>query len=237
MKKSQTAPAIALLIIVIILIGLLIIFLVANLSGFSIKYSDEKKEENINYPDENLILKIDYDKTDEILCSYPYMRYGSGCCLDKNINYICDNDELSVKEITYNFCEYPYVKIGNKCCYDNNRNGICDDKDDYRDRDRDINEDAYLGSPFSVSDFDINSDEITLWIKNRGDKTVRIGMIEIEDCDDFDEDVILEKNEKERFDFDCDRDNRFSRDIRVTYSEEGSDKEKTARGNIERDYD
>jgi hypothetical protein len=33
-----------------------------------------------------------------IVCEEPYMRFGTGCCLDTNNNNICDNDENEVKE-------------------------------------------------------------------------------------------------------------------------------------------
>ncbi|MEI7719220.1 MAG: PRC-barrel domain-containing protein [archaeon] len=36
---------------------------------------------------------IQENKTEEIVCPAPYMRYGKECCLDKNNNSICDKDE------------------------------------------------------------------------------------------------------------------------------------------------
>lgn len=227
MKKAQSSVAIMLIVITIILITIALTVILVNSSLFFYKSSSELPSYEKNS------LKLSYQE--ELTCNKPYIPIGTSCCLDTNYNNICDNDEVvrEIKDTEKNLCDYPYRDIGSKCCIDDDRNGRCDYEDDRDDR-RDIDEDASISRPFSISDFDIERDEITLWIKNRGGETVIIKSIEIEDCDDFDEDVILEENEKERFDFDCDRDNRFDRDIRVTYIEEGSDDEKTARGKAER---
>jgi len=37
---------------------------------------------------------------DAIVCDSPYIRHGTGCCLDKNDNQICDNDEKSIEKDT-----------------------------------------------------------------------------------------------------------------------------------------
>jgi len=42
------------------------------------------------------------EKSDDIICNKPYMRIKDDCCLDKDDNSICDNDEIveeSIKEI------------------------------------------------------------------------------------------------------------------------------------------
>ena len=35
----------------------------------------------------------------DIACYAPYMRFGSGCCLDKNNNSVCDSDEVIVAPV------------------------------------------------------------------------------------------------------------------------------------------
>ncbi len=235
MKKAQSSVAIILVVITIVLITIILTIIMVNSSLFSYKSSNNLP----TYEKNNEKNSLNFYYQEEIICNKPYIQFGTSCCLDTNYNSVCDNDELvkESKDTEKNLCDYPYQDIDSKCCIDDNRNGRCDydDRDDRDDR-RDIDEDAFISRPFSIIDFEIERDDITLWIKNRGDKTVMIKSIEIEDCDDFDEDVTLEENEKEKFDFDCDRDNRFDRDIRVTYIEEDSSIEKTARGNIERDY-
>jgi hypothetical protein len=225
MKKAQLSVAVAVILIIVVLIlaAIAIMILLTNPSVFSIrdKAYDTYEEKKIS------IITKDYEE--QPYCARPYIKVGILCCLDANYNNICDKDE---KQDYPAMCESPFVKIGSSCCIDDDRNGRCDYTED-----RDIDEDAHLGGPFSLYDFDIDDDEITLWIRNRGTVTVVIEMIEIDDCDDYDSTVVLEENERERFDFDCDKDNRFDRDIEVTYHEAGSSVQKTARGNIERDYE
>ena len=236
MKKAQLSVgvAVALIVIVLVLASIALFFILTKPS--LIGYAEREK-----YDVRDLRDMMDY-RINEVQCSSPYIKVGNACCVDTNYNHICDSDEKVDSSNTYNSCGYPLVSVGGVCCRDENKNGRCDYDDDrydapnYNDRDREIDEDATLGSPFSVYDFDISNDEITLWIKNRGDETITIERVEIEDCDDIDDEVTLEENEKERFDFDCDKDNLFDRTIRVTYTEEGSDSEKTARGYIQRDY-
>ena len=36
--------------------------------------------------------------TSQIVCNPPYIKYGEGCCLDKNNNGICDKDEIPVNQ-------------------------------------------------------------------------------------------------------------------------------------------
>lgn len=40
------------------------------------------------------ILILNVNKTNEIICNQPYIRFSSSCCLDQNNNGICDNDEI-----------------------------------------------------------------------------------------------------------------------------------------------
>ena len=39
------------------------------------------------------------DTSEEIVCSAPYMRHADDCCLDQNVNSICDSDETPVDTI------------------------------------------------------------------------------------------------------------------------------------------
>ncbi|MFH0798199.1 MAG: hypothetical protein V1906_02185 [Candidatus Woesearchaeota archaeon] len=38
------------------------------------------------------------EQQQEIVCNAPYMRFGTGCCMDANSNSICDNDEKTQAE-------------------------------------------------------------------------------------------------------------------------------------------
>ncbi len=84
-----------------------------------------------------------------VVCNEPYMRLGSGCCLDQNQNKICDEDEqldtppgtneppvtndppVTEPPVTEppaeDSCDYPYSKVNGVCCMDHDQNNICDD--------------------------------------------------------------------------------------------------------------
>ncbi|MBS3093187.1 hypothetical protein J4456_01250 [Candidatus Pacearchaeota archaeon] len=223
-KNAQLSVVIAVVLIVIVLIiaAIAITFLITKPSLIGSPYEDDDSDFEEEYEDI------------EILCSQPYMRLGIGCCLDINYNKICDQDEVKKEDIDY--CDYPLEKIGSKCCRDDNSNNRCDiDERDF-DNDRDYDEDVDISGPFSIYDYDIDRDEITLGLRNKGDETIIIESIEIEDCEELDDETILDPNERESFDFDCDRDDRFDRDIRIEYRDD-SNILKVARGNIERKYE
>lgn len=230
--KSQLSNAAAVILIVIVLViaAVVLTLIIIKPSIFFQGFGDEKSIEPV---DKEYVIKVsdnDNKNYETFTCNLPYIKMGMSCCLDKNYNNICDSDEQASEKYE-KLCDYPYVAVGSKCCIDDDRDKICDFDERYYDDERD---DAYLSNPFSVYDFDINSDEIVLWIKNKGDETVTITRIEIEDCDDYNDETTLEENERERFEFNCDRDSNFDRDILVTYTIEGSDDEKTSRGNVER---
>lgn len=240
MKKAQISTAVAVFLIVIVLIlatiALTVILVNSTDNDLMGKYFGKSPQKVQQYEYEQRYTVPFQKPTEEIICSLPYIKVGLTCCLDKNYNSICDNDEIEKISDTYtngqkNLCEYPYRDVGSKCCLDDNHNGRCDYEDDYSDRE---NTDVTLSRPFSVYDHNVQDDEITLWIKNRGDETLTILLVEIDDCNDADDDVTLEKDERERFDFDCDKDREFDRDITVTYTVEGSTEEKTSRGSVER---
>lgn len=226
-KNAQLSVAIAVILIVIVLIlaAIAITILISNPKLIGYTQYDSKDSDDSN------------NEEARITCDAPYIRLGLGCCLDLNYNKVCDNDETKKEERKeINYCDYPLEKIGTKCCRDDNSNSRCDiDERDF-DNDRDYDEDVDISGPFSVYDYDIDRDEITLRLRNKGDETITIESIEIEDCDEFDDETVLEPNERESFDFDCDRDDRFDRDIRIEYRDD-SNVLKVARGNIERRYD
>ena len=62
----------------------------------------------------------------QTVCNKPYILVGNSCCLDKNNNNVCDNDEVKEKTKEELTCNSPYIKVGNNCCLDKNNNGICD---------------------------------------------------------------------------------------------------------------
>jgi hypothetical protein len=50
------------------------------------------------------------EKAPELVCEKPYIRHGTGCCMDQNENFICDDDELDTMfEPTYADVEEPVV--------------------------------------------------------------------------------------------------------------------------------
>ena len=52
------------------------------------------------------------------VCNAPYILVGSECCLDRNDNYVCDEDEVT--------CSKGESLIKGECCVDENKNRICD---------------------------------------------------------------------------------------------------------------
>lgn len=62
----------------------------------------------------------------QVVCNKPYTLVGNSCCLDKNDNKICDNDETTSGKNEEINCNIPYIKVGNNCCLDKNNNKICD---------------------------------------------------------------------------------------------------------------
>ena len=65
----------------------------------------------------------------QVVCNKPYTLVGNSCCLDKNDNKICDNDEtINSKNEEIN-CNLPYIKVGTNCCLDKNNNKICDNEE------------------------------------------------------------------------------------------------------------
>src|SRR3989344_1272634 len=231
MKKAQAnAVVIVCIALILFLIGAMLAIIIYNPNWIS---PQQKPAQKYTPP-------LYQYSPPPLICNAPYMQVGSSCCLDANFNRVCDSDEQPVIPIypiyDYNnydddFCSYPFTRIGSSCCIDDNNNNICDYQDD------DYDESAHLNSPFSLYDYDIANDEIELTIRNRGSQTVTITHIEIDDCDDNTRDATLERNERERFTFDCDSDNRFDRDIRIEYSFQDEDPQAThvARGNIQRD--
>lgn len=71
---------------------------VANTSDFS-KIVEGTIKENEDIKDTTSSTSTSTTSTttsslEAIVCEPPYMRFGMGCCLDKNVNDICDSDEV-----------------------------------------------------------------------------------------------------------------------------------------------
>ncbi|MBW2981422.1 hypothetical protein KY343_00950 [Candidatus Woesearchaeota archaeon] len=84
-----------------ITIGLLIILTILisgctdeQVAMFREKYEPEIRAEVQDIVDES----ISAHAVNPVVCDAPYIRYGTGCCLDKNNNKICDNDESEPEE-------------------------------------------------------------------------------------------------------------------------------------------
>ena len=236
MKKAQLSTAVAVFLIVVVLIlaaiALTVILVTSTDNDFMGKYVGKYPQKMERY-EEKYYVNYNTPQEPQVMCSTPYIKVGLTCCLDKNYNSICDNDEQTKTEPEYtNMCESPYRSIGGKCCVDDDRNGRCDYDEDYS---RDERTYATLSRPFSLYSYLVEEDEIRLSIKNREDYTVTILKIEIDDCDDNTDETTLKKDERERFTFDCDRDKEFDRDITVTYVVEGSTDEQTVTGRVERE--
>lgn len=242
MRRAQSSVIVA-AVLVILCIAMVLLSIIWLLLKPEMKLSTQPQpiqEEKTVYTEKT--------NNNEITCPAPYINIGNACCLDSDYNRICDKDEESQKQNNQNYepiCEYPYIRIDTQCCLDSNHNGRCDYDDSYN-RNYNYNDryndnynndrfDAHLNSPFSLYDYGINSDEITLWIKNKESYIVIIKSIEIDDCENKDTDTPLEKNDKEKFDFSCDRDYNFDRDITIEYTKEGSNETLIAKGYVSRD--
>lgn len=72
----------------------------------------------------------------EAKCLKPYMQKGNECCLDKNDNKICDEDEKTAEKgfeqaiisgAKQQKCFPPYILKGSECCLDKNKDDECDE--------------------------------------------------------------------------------------------------------------
>jgi hypothetical protein len=228
MKKAQGSVTAA---VVLVMISMVLLTIIITIILIRPQLLDLNKPQPQVY--QNNIKEDDTSEENKLKCNPPYLKVGYECCLDSNYNYICDRDEAQ-KQVYEPFltCESPYIKVGTECCIDDDRNGRCDYDDEENCRER---TDADIDSPFYLSDYDIYSDEITLYIKNDGSSAVTIKSIEIDDCDDLSPDYVLEKDKKKRFTFDCDKDYNFDRDITIEYTKSSSNETYTADGYVEFD--
>ncbi|MEK6871927.1 MAG: hypothetical protein AABX16_03420 [Nanoarchaeota archaeon] len=242
MKKAQVPAAAVVLIVLVLVIASIALTIIILKPSLIIGDNYDYKSEAYNDRQKETI-KEKYTQEKEMMCNQPYIKFENNCCLDANYNMICDVHEvpkttaLTTQDIytTENLCSSPYKKIGSRCCLDDDKDRICDVDERYYDNpDERYDDDADIDSPFSLYDYDIETDEINLELKNKADYTVYITSVEIDDCEELDVDITLEKNDREDFDFDCDKDREFDRDITVTYTKEGSPQVYTADGNIER---
>ncbi len=56
-------------------------------------------------------------------CSEPLRDVNGECCLDGNLNGVCDDDESGLGG---GECQLPYIPSGGGCCLDSNGNRVCD---------------------------------------------------------------------------------------------------------------
>lgn len=224
-RGQVSAAAIVLIVFAIILI-LIAIFAIIYFNGFSAFGLSGKTVEK-----ENGEIKDYNNYPQEAYCPVPYIKVGMSCCLDKNFNSICDNDEAQ-KENEINTCYAPYIKDGTSCCLDDDDNGRCDRTEEER------VERGDLDSPFSLRDVAFFRNYIELDIKNKGDEDLIITNIDISGCDEDDFDETIESGETETFELDCDdgRDSR-RRDVDIEYKIVGGDETLSSDGYVEyRDY-
>ena len=46
-----------------------------------------------------LVSGCNQNNTQEVVCSHPYTKVGNSCCLDQNVNFMCDTDEIEDFEV------------------------------------------------------------------------------------------------------------------------------------------
>lgn len=222
-KNAQISLAIVLVIIVIIVLAAALIILILKPGLFTaqaVKETQTTTNTNAN----------------QIVCNYPYIQVGNSCCLDKNMNSICDSDEtqISTSETSELTCQSPYMKKGSVCCLDEDRNGVCDSEEEDN-QDIDVRSSS-LDDPFDISGIDIYTDEISIRIKNIGDRDYVITNIDVDRCDDKDFDRTIKEDERKSFSLECDSDfGKRSRDVDITveYKEVGGNVTMTSDGSID----
>lgn len=223
-KRAQTGVAIALIVLVLVIVAIIIIAgillstNVIRISGNSVSSSQNQASQSSqsSQTQENQVTT----------CPSPYIQVGSVCCLDQNINRICDKDEPSQEQTT---CLRPYINSGNTCCLDEDNNKLCDkDEGTREDRIR-----ASLDSPFDITDIDIDRDEIDIQIENEENNYVTIKTIDIEDCDRIHPDKRIDAGDEKSFLLeDCDFPSRINSDIEVEYTIGNSTDVHTSDGRI-----
>ncbi len=120
MKKGKRAQAymivsVILLVLILIIIVIALMAILMNPSFINLQQKEETPA---------VIIKTIQQTPAQPMCSYPYRQIGNTCCIDNDMNNICDSDEIK-KTYTLS-CLYPYIRDGSSCCLDNNDNGVCD---------------------------------------------------------------------------------------------------------------
>ena len=120
-----------------------------------------------------------------IVCEKPYMRFESGCCLDKNENKICDRDEreLTADEKTK---ESNYQSEEPKIESDTNPQDVTerlDEREEIIVNEASVQQSCYLsdGSGLRCEKAEVSSDSTSLWIKNSLAEDISIKSAEISD--------------------------------------------------------
>ena len=226
-KRGQASliVAILLLILIMVVVVIAVIVLVLRPDIFGIGQPQPTQPQ--------IVIRTIQESPNKPLCNYPYTQVGNTCCLDKNLNGICDSDEIVKEKQTY--CYSPYIREGTSCCLDDNDNGICD-QDEYNHHYTSHNTDdsSYLNSPFDIYDIDVSSSEIWIRIENTGDYDYIINSIEIEGCDTIHPDKMIYEGDDKAFTISCSSDI-SDRDVNIEYKRSGSDTIRTSGGRIRKD--
>ncbi len=117
----------------------------------------------------------DIDKITEsaIACNSPYIRFGTGCCLDQNNNSICDEDETIEEEKEF-LCEEPYVANT-----DINGNLVCV-------KSREVIPEEEGSTGINCSDYDQLPGKVTIYVYEDGNPALTKGYgIEVSNEDDI----------------------------------------------------
>ena len=117
-KRAQASFAISIILLVLILI-IVVVTLVVVLINPNIFYPKV-----VQTQEPSIIIKTITESPTQPTCFYPFRQLGNTCCVDSDLNNICDNDE--VKKAKTPSCSYPYMRDGDSCCLDDNDNGFCD---------------------------------------------------------------------------------------------------------------
>ncbi|MEM0465583.1 MAG: hypothetical protein QXW97_02685 [Candidatus Pacearchaeota archaeon] len=234
-KKAQIiGVVIFLIVIVLILLSAIITYIILKTNIISVNIKPTQKQKP--FKTETL---IEIQKKQDIVCYFPFVKIGDICCLDKNINRVCDNLEEQIlrefKKEENVFCQRPYIQEGTRCCLDENYNKICDDYEF-----RYSNNNRYrtnIDDPFEIKEIDVSRKDLTLDIKNIGEEKVTITMIKVDECDKIKPNKSLDIGEKKSFFFDCDFTVKINSDIKIEYKIENSTELKIAEGYIKEKSD
>lgn len=115
-KRAQASMIISVILLVLILV-IVVVALVVILINPNLFFPKAAQQPSI-------IIKTVSETSTQPACFYPFRQLGNTCCIDNDMNNVCDSDEIKTAKIPG--CSYPYIKDGNSCCLDDNDNGLCD---------------------------------------------------------------------------------------------------------------